>query len=51
MTARLDNSENWVTVCSTIGKGNPNDLLMESRLIVQMIQEPLDDDTLELELT
>ena len=45
MAARLDYSKNWVTDCSIIGRGNPNDLLTESGLIVQMPQEPSEDKT------
>lgn len=51
MVARLDNSENWVTNCSTIARGNSNDLLMEFGLIVQMTKEQLEDNTWELDLT
>lgn len=45
MATRPDSSENWVTNCSAIGKGNPMDTLPDSILIVQMIWEPSKDKT------
>ena len=45
MAARLDNLDNWVMIFSILGKGNPNDLMTNSGLIVQMISEPSKDNT------
>lgn len=42
---RLDILENWMTDHLILGRGNPKDLLIDSELIVHMIQDPLDDRT------
>ena len=51
MAARLDKSKNWVTDYLEIGRGNPNDLLMDSELIVQITRELYEDKTWEFDLT
>ena len=51
MAARLDSSKNWVTDCSTIGKGNPKYTLTDFVFIMKMTWELWEDKTWELDLT